>query len=413
MIKGELGFDAIPSKEAITQLKRKLRIPTQRWDDYQGAIQAKAFTVAGAQNMAMLADFHDAINDAIANGTTLNDFRKDFDRIVDQYGWTYKGQRGWRSATIFNTNMRSSRMAGKWEQIQRTKQTRPFIQYLTANDSRVRDEHAQWHGLILPADDPWWQTHYPPNGWGCRCTVRSLNQRQLDKMGRKVDSAPSIKTTERRNERTGEIYGDVPEGIDTGWDYNVGEASMASDIAFGEQVMRLPNAVRRKVLANNQQFEQALNSSWQAFVARVLKDDANSERKIHTVGLVPNEIIDHANDQGIPIKSALITTTDDRLARMRRDKKLRKNIAITEADLKALPKHLNNPDAIYYDTQSPAYLYVVNSGKGTKTKFVMEVLKSREGREAGKKINARGAWIISSSRIRPQTFNNPRYVKIK
>ena len=153
-------------------------------------------------------------------------------------------------------------------------------------------------------------------------------------MGRKVDSSPSVKTTERRNDRTGEIYGNVPEGIDTGWDYNVGQASMASDIAFGEQVMRLPNEVRRKVLANNQQFEQALNKSWEDFVNQVLAEPDKTQRKIHTVGLVANEIIDHATEQGIPIKSALITTTDDRLARMRRTDKRNKTREVSAEDLK-------------------------------------------------------------------------------
>ncbi|MCS2679780.1 hypothetical protein NXV81_04420 [Bacteroides ovatus] len=26
-------------------------------------------------------------------------------------------------------------------------------------------------GITLPASDPFWAEFYPPNGWGCRCSV--------------------------------------------------------------------------------------------------------------------------------------------------------------------------------------------------------------------------------------------------
>ncbi len=103
--------------------------------------------------------------EALKNGTTLTQFRKDFDAIVEKHGWAYKGKRGWRSAIIFDTNMRTSHMAGRWAQIQANKDRRPFLQYRTAGDARVRPQHRQWNGLIYPVDDAFWSTHYPPNGW--------------------------------------------------------------------------------------------------------------------------------------------------------------------------------------------------------------------------------------------------------
>ncbi|MCP1217121.1 phage minor head protein [Acetobacter orientalis] len=36
-----------------------------------------------------------------------------------------------------------------------------------------------WDGMILPANDPWWNTHYPPNGWQCHCTVEPVSRRDL------------------------------------------------------------------------------------------------------------------------------------------------------------------------------------------------------------------------------------------
>ena len=45
------------------------------------------------------------------------------------------------------------------------------LQYRTAGDERVREDHALLHETTLPASDPFWDKYYPPNGWNCRCTV--------------------------------------------------------------------------------------------------------------------------------------------------------------------------------------------------------------------------------------------------
>lgn len=44
-------------------------------------------------------------------------------------------------------------------------------EYMTVGDDRVRPNHAACDGVILPKEDPFWQTHWPPNGWRCRCQV--------------------------------------------------------------------------------------------------------------------------------------------------------------------------------------------------------------------------------------------------
>ena len=48
---------------------------------------------------------------------------------------------------------------------------RYHLQYRTANDGKVRPEHAAMHGITLPPSDSFWEEFYPPNGWNCRCTV--------------------------------------------------------------------------------------------------------------------------------------------------------------------------------------------------------------------------------------------------
>jgi SPP1 gp7 family putative phage head morphogenesis protein len=61
----------------------------------------------------------------------------------------------------------SAQMAARWQEFEPA----DLLEYQTVGDDRVRPEHAAWDGITRPADDAWWQTHYPPNGWLCRCAA--------------------------------------------------------------------------------------------------------------------------------------------------------------------------------------------------------------------------------------------------
>jgi SPP1 gp7 family putative phage head morphogenesis protein len=215
---------AVAPVEAIDFLRKKLDVPTATWTDLWQEQHSVAFTVAGAQTEALVKDFHDAVSKAIENGTTLAAFRKDFDRIVANHGWSYNGSRNWRSKVIFDTNMRTAYAAGSWDQTQRVKKQRPYLRYVAVMDNRTRPEHAAWHGTVLPVDDPWWQTHYPPNGWNCRCIAQSLSADDLVQWGYKVsEQAPASPLVERTvNTPDGPQPVMVPDGIDPGFAYRPG-----------------------------------------------------------------------------------------------------------------------------------------------------------------------------------------------
>ncbi len=131
-----------------------------------------------------------------------------------------------RLRTIFDTNPRMSSAAGRWERVERLKKRMPYLRYSAVRDSRTRAAHAGWHGTILPVDDPFCETHAPPNGWHCRCKLIQLSERQMKRRGFKPSPAPEIKTRPWTNKRTGETI-EVPEGIAPGFAYNVGRTGGA------------------------------------------------------------------------------------------------------------------------------------------------------------------------------------------
>ena len=245
---GEAEYGSLPFDQAIEFFRQKVNVPTQRWADMLEGAHSRAFTVAGATKEGMLTDFRAAIDKAIEQGTTLDTFRKDFDNIVAKYGWDYNGSRGWRTRTIYETNLRTSYAAGRWQQMTDPDVARmhPYWRYCHNDAVRhPRPEHLAWNGLTLEISDPWWKTHYPPNGWGCQCSVEPITQREMG--ARRPDHAPPLEMQSRTlNTSAGPLAIQVPKGIDPGWGYSVGET------AFGT---RLPEATMQAWRANEDQWE--------------------------------------------------------------------------------------------------------------------------------------------------------------
>jgi SPP1 gp7 family putative phage head morphogenesis protein len=79
-----------------------------------------------------------------------------------------------RLRSEYNHAIASSQMARKWVEIQEAKELYPYLRYRTAGDANVRADHHAWQNMLKPVDDVFWRTHYPPNGWNCRCTVEQV-----------------------------------------------------------------------------------------------------------------------------------------------------------------------------------------------------------------------------------------------
>jgi len=136
-------------------------------------------------NAATFAAFknHDEINkiqELLLDGTKVRkweDFRDKALKISDKYN------KRWLQ-TEYNHAVQSSRMARRWQDDLQNADLYPSLQYITMGDERVRHSHQQLHGAIYPIGDAFWDTFYPPNGWGCRCAVRPTDSPAQVEKGR-------------------------------------------------------------------------------------------------------------------------------------------------------------------------------------------------------------------------------------
>ncbi|MGE0256938.1 MAG: PBECR2 nuclease fold domain-containing protein [Alphaproteobacteria bacterium] len=235
-------LEPLPPVEAVQFFRAKGYRLGFDWRDTWQEEHSRAFTVAKAMRLDILQDIRGALDEAIAGGETFESFRKKLEPTLAAKGWWGRSrmtdpQTGEervvqlgsprRLRVIYDTNIRMAAAAGRWERIERVKERRPWLRYVAVLDERTRPEHRAWHGTVLPADDAWWRTHYPPNGWNCRCIVQQLSDRDLERFGYAPSAAaPPGGSRSWTNKRTGERMR-VPAGIDPGFGYNVGRSHTA------------------------------------------------------------------------------------------------------------------------------------------------------------------------------------------
>ena len=93
-----------------------------------------------------------------------NEFLKQAKELSDNYNANWL-------RTEYDQTVSSGRMAQKWKRFEANADIYPNLRYETVGDDRVRQQHRQWDGLVLPMNHSFWNNHTPPNDWGCRCDL--------------------------------------------------------------------------------------------------------------------------------------------------------------------------------------------------------------------------------------------------
>ena len=132
-------------------------------DNMRRNLQQSDYVFSGIKTFHELNEAFPSLIDENGNRKPFEQFLNDVQKIDRTYNQQYL-------RAEYNFCQASADMAAKWEHFQ-DQSDRYNLQYRTAGDSNVRPEHAALDRVTLPANDPFWETYYPPNGWNCRCTV--------------------------------------------------------------------------------------------------------------------------------------------------------------------------------------------------------------------------------------------------
>lgn len=362
-----------PFQGQLDYFRGKGNLPTERWDDILGAAHDRAFIVAGAAKADLLNDLRQAVDKAIAQGTGLDAFRKDFAKIIQRTGWDYTGSFDWRTRVIYQTNIAASYAAGRWAQLNDPDllKTRPFWKYVHSDAvANPRPLHVSWHGIMLPAGHSWFKTHFCPNGWGCHCRICAASQREYDAAPDDRKTAPDDGTYTKIDAFG--VEHQVPKGIDFGFAHAPGaNANTALREIIDAKLIRLDAPIGAAMMqALGPVLRAERLSAFNAWFDAVRAGPPRGASMV--VGELKPQWVSAANRAGIQPATAEIAVRDADVWHTFRDSKADQ---LPVDWYKQLPAHLEQPAGVILDTvnpDKPAFL-LIYPGQNDSLKLVVRV----------------------------------------
>ncbi len=388
----------IPDK-ALQYIKQKNLKPAFSYKDVWNEEHITSFTVAKVMNVDILQDIKNAVEKAIKNGETLSQFKKNLLPTLYKAGWTGKteiydnitGEKKEvyidtprRLKTIYETNLRSAYMKGRFDRAYES-DAHPYLMYRVGPSKVHRPEHLEWDGLILDKNDPFWLTHNPPNGWGCKCYTVAVSKGRKERYEKEGIPTPTfdnqtvqvrVKTKAPKtiyktfvNKRNGTIS-KVPVGVDPSFNFNQGNYSR--DLVLFDDFMKKAKKtfperfenIAETILRNEIKKEQ-----FESFIERAFENKTAS-KNITAVGFISSAISKYLmNKIGIDIGESVTVGLEARLLNgLKAKRHALKNEALEKSDAENILKCLlygnvyfqkNNKNLLYlYQVEKEKYLQI-------------------------------------------------------
>ena len=243
------------------------------YDEIMHDAHKKAFTVAKMMNLDLLKDTQASLTKAFKEGVGFDEWKNSVKPMLAKKGWLgnikvkdpktgeekeiYVGNR--RLRTIFNTNMRTAYAKARYES--QMQSLGEYFRYTAVLDGRTRETHRKLHGKTLPKTDKFWDTNYPPNGWGCRCKVQVLTEAECVARGIVPLADGSF----------------LPQAAEKGFAYNPGKVDKTDEILKGKQDKVLDAVTSSLTKKNLKQSLDGFEHERDVYVWQKSLDDAVDE----------------------------------------------------------------------------------------------------------------------------------------
>lgn len=371
--------------DAVAFFKAKGEAISWDWHEVLGQQNSEVFTVAKATSLDVLRAIREQVDLAVGPGQTFEEFKKALRPKLQDLGWWGRQEvldaetgevksvqlgSDRRLRTIFQTNVQTSYMAGRFTRLVGNTDDRPYWQYVAIMDGRTRPAHAALHGRVFRWDDPIWKVIFPPNGWGCRCRARALTADEVKAKGLTVENgADRIVTKEVQLGKDGPtvtVQGLKGAGLngkdvfwpDPGWDYNPGETpSRARTLtqSMADKVTKVPASIGAKAAAEllaDAGAARLLDDAWQGWVQDVQSDPAIRGRS-GVLGYVREHDLAAAASRGVQVGTAVMSVNDATLLSRSRAGTL------SGTQWPGLSELLRKPQAVLWDKGQRTLIYVL------------------------------------------------------
>ena len=440
----------IPDK-ALQYIKQKELKPAFSYEDVWNEEHITSFTVAKVMNVNILGQMKNAVERAIERGETVEQFKKNLLPTLYKAGWTgmqkitdeKTGEEKEvyidtprRLKTIYETNLRSAYMKGRFDRAYES-DAHPYLMYRVGPSKVHRPEHLEWDGLILDKNDPFWLSHNPPNGWGCKCytvAVSKGRKERYEKDGIPTPTADNItiqikaktkapKTIYKTyiNKRNGTIS-KVPVGVDPSFNFNQGNYSR--DLVVFDDFMRKAKKsfperfenIAETILRNEikkEQFESFIEKAYEKPKIGVkpadAKEDGTEEKRdrgqsITAVGFISSAISKYLKNKiGIDIGESITVGLEARLLNgIKAKRHALKGEALEKSDAENILKCLLYGD-VYFQKNNGYLIYLY---KTAENRYLQMTIKPFG------KVSKR-ATVLNIPQVRNIQFLNDKQIESK
>jgi SPP1 gp7 family putative phage head morphogenesis protein len=155
-------------------------------------LRDNVYVFSGFKNYQMLREATDLLFTPDGAKRSFSNFKAEILKLNNDYNVNFL-------RAEYQHAVGSSRMAAKWQKYEQSREALPLLQYITAGDQRVRQSHRPLDGITLPVTHEFWNEYYPPNDWGCRCSVRQVSDPDQQSKPDQYQDTPQLKEMFRTN----------------------------------------------------------------------------------------------------------------------------------------------------------------------------------------------------------------------
>ncbi len=171
----KLFFDPVPHAEAVKFLNSRAVVTREVFDELTPELKGLAFVITGIDDAVQL-QAAKTILAKLPAGTNFDDVK---DQLIAVLPFT--GVKAERRAELLLRHWGGiAYAAAQYRIMDRQRDVFPWWQYVNMGDQKVRATHVALGGVILRADSPFWQGHYPPWEPFCRCSVIALTDADVE-----------------------------------------------------------------------------------------------------------------------------------------------------------------------------------------------------------------------------------------
>jgi SPP1 gp7 family putative phage head morphogenesis protein len=355
-------------------LEKKIDTPTEKWDELKWGEHAHAFTVAHSNEAAVLDTIHGLLNKAVKEGMGFQDFKNGMLDMMKDSGWyggaghtaDEKKYINWRIKTIYETNMRTAYAQAQYRKQLQGAALRPIWVYQSQlSGKNRRQEHIALHGKAYRYDDPFWDTYYPPNGWGCQCYVTTKSEAGAERDGIKA----------------GDSSGETLPEIDETWAYNAGREALAPNF---NKYKNLPEETLNRIYAK---YHKSMNNTrmtegeFKTLLRRTNEADYKPLNVNYQAGNLEAERFKAMRETGV--RDSKIMATDHDLwhgtGHKNAKQKIPESLFGERYTAFQEPEHLYRDRAPSRPTQEQIFHLVKDTGDGKKIKIIVHVRTLKNG----------------------------------